>query len=277
MQPDTKVSPGRRAFTLIELLVVIAIIAILAAMLLPVLASAKDKGLRTNCINNQKQMALAMQMYANDNVDWMAFPNWDGGGTYNGNYVPGWLYTSTPQGVPDPGPGGVYQNNQLTAYKTGLWFAYTTNPKTYLCPVDIRSSTYLRPASQGGRNNRMSSYVMNGAVNSYGEPSPPPISCKITAPWSPMCWLQWEPDENNLGPGNPGAFDFNDAANFPNDSEGIGRLHSRRGGCVLAIAGHVVFVTREQFRRDCDTPQGAGPGPGGKTYSHWSPSSYNGW
>ncbi|HVK05462.1 MAG TPA: DUF1559 domain-containing protein [Armatimonadaceae bacterium] len=67
MNPPCRPGPGKNsAFTLIELLVVIAIIAILAAILFPVFAKARDKARQTACLSNTKQIGLAIQMYAQD-------------------------------------------------------------------------------------------------------------------------------------------------------------------------------------------------------------------
>src|SRR5258705_4167435 len=75
----------RPGFTLIELLVVIAIIAILASMLLPALARAKEKGKRVSCVSNVKQVAVAMMLYVDD---------------HNGNYPPRMPNPTNPAAFP---------------------------------------------------------------------------------------------------------------------------------------------------------------------------------
>jgi hypothetical protein len=212
---------------------------------------------------------------AADNTDWLAWCNWDGGNPGAAG-EPGWLYDIVNGTIPAPGPGGIYANTPLVAYKTGLWFQYMPNPKSYMCPKDLKSPSYQRPydGTTATRKNRMSTYIMDGSECGFDRNNPP--RSKTTTIWRPMCYLVWEPDEN-CPPGNPnGGFDWNDGANYPNSTEGLGRLHSGNGGIMLALGGHVLFVKVQDFIRDSTTPSGQGPGPGGKTYLWWSPYSTDG-
>ena len=214
---------GRKGFTLIELLVVIAIIAILAAMLLPALARAKGQAQQTQCINNQKQVAMATHMYAGDNKDVMPFPNW------NPPWLVGWLYDPTVAAAVPNLFAAPYNRNNVLAYQGGQLWTYIKNMMTYRCPVDPTNATGFAQ-----RANKLSTYVENGAICGYGN-LPPAGSYKLTQ-FNATAYIMWEPDDSQ----GPGA--YNDASSDPSTGTGLGRRHNKEGGVVLGITGNVQFV-----------------------------------
>ena len=140
-----KIADGRQlansqinAFTLIELLVVIAIIAILAAMLMPVLSRAKESGRRIACLNNMRQLSLASQMYADDD---------------QGAYPP---------------------RREINSWPNRFYNYYGKNVKVLLCPTDVASS-FTKPASNGTSlsnnvpDSSPRSYLMNGWDDYFSE------------------------------------------------------------------------------------------------------------
>ncbi|MCX8053695.1 MAG: prepilin-type N-terminal cleavage/methylation domain-containing protein [Armatimonadetes bacterium] len=115
----------RKAFTLIELLVVIAIIAILAAILFPVLTSAKARSLQTKCANNLRQLCVAMLAYADD---------WDG---------------------TLPGLNAFGQYNDPNAADRGPVFKYVRSRAVLVCPEKIWTKT-------SGKQKLAFTYTING-------------------------------------------------------------------------------------------------------------------
>ncbi|MCF7708505.1 MAG: prepilin-type N-terminal cleavage/methylation domain-containing protein [Verrucomicrobia bacterium] len=217
---------SRAGFTLIELLVVIAIIAVLAGLLLPALAKAKEQAVRSTCTNNQKQVLLGISMYVTDNQDRMP---WCGWGTANevADGRRNWLYVTAL--VQDD---LAQQRQQL---RGGLIYKYLGGQeKVYWCPLDKTNGGMYKTLFEQ-RVQKLSSYIMNGAVCGYGQ-NPYPQTFNITD-FNADDIMLWETDEQT-------PFYFNDASSFPD--EGISERHNV-GATIGCFGLHVEYIKYDKF------------------------------
>ena len=166
--PSRSKESGRpsAAFTLVELLVVIAIIAILAALLLPVLTRAREQAQSIVCLNNLKQMQLAWQTYADDNNGKIAVAQL----LYAVPEAPRWVncYMNPSSAVDGPST----DKNLMMEPGIGRLSPYTRTPEIYHCPSDQSVSNVY----SGGGPLRSRSYSMSMQMGSgwsgvsYGGP-----------------------------------------------------------------------------------------------------------
>lgn len=155
---------SKRAFTLIELLVAIAVIAILSSLLLPALGQAKAKGQSAACLNNLRQWALAMHLYAGDNDDFMP-PE----GTPNGiSTRTGW-YVVLPKSM-------------------GL-LPYDQQPWRTNAAVPVGHSLWICPANTNRSNgNNLFHYCLNDHIDGTGDEDRPIRLASVNRP-SQVVWL----------------------------------------------------------------------------------------
>lgn len=155
IQAKDKCASRHSAFTLIELLVVIAIIAILASLLLPSLAKAKQSAQRIKCVSNLKQLGAAIQMYTGDHGDRLPGPVWQG--LYDTYYDDGSqgarirmpFYIATYLGLPAPTPEVrrlevakcPAAERAWTSANSGMPSKALQQPLSYIVSVEVQNKT----------------------------------------------------------------------------------------------------------------------------------------
>jgi len=206
----------RTAFTLIELLVVIAIIAILAAILFPAFASAREKARQITCASNLRQLGLAYLQYTEDYDE--AGPGCTSNSAANGQYG-GWTYYTT---FATSGPG-----TQFDVTKGSL-YTYVKSKGVYVCPDDANvQSNGPAPTSFAMNSCMCSSTLINGIASGLSIAS-------IDSP-STVAFLA----EEATGPLNTGSTDDGYFYAFGNTFS----TRHNNGSQIVFADGHVKWFT----------------------------------
>jgi len=215
-------------------------------------------------------------MYSGENQDYLPWAN--SGNDASPPCPRGWLYAGNPNTPNNLNTGNTaadtsnWSTGRVANLQTGVYWQYFQNPDVFMCPADAAAN--VGTALWESRNNKLSSYVMNGAAVFF-----PPLgknnayqyrTCRMSQIWSPLCIIQWEP-AGNSGNGNG----YNDGANYPNQSEGPSIVLHVSGANVLTVGGSSRVMSVADVLTEINNPPATSlRRPKGLLW--WNPNQQNG-